>query len=107
MSDVIFSIIGYIVVVLGIISIFWIYQGSKKLTEGGIKTLFRYLFVLSTVCFVYVLWIIILVLFPGLLMEFSSTLISVQLFFSVILFTVITRIALHIKKLGELYGFRE
>ena len=105
MDEAIIGLVAYLVLGMGLISIIWIFKGMKKLTTGLIKGLFKYLLAIASLCLIYAAFNFCLVV--GVI-EINDPLSGlIHDVFIVVLFIIITRMALHAKFMGETYGFKE
>lgn len=105
-AEILFNIVAYVIIGMGLLAIVWIWQGARKLNKGEIKKLFDYIMLFAVVCFGLAIWNFVYVttrMDPGL--YFIND--AIRAIFAIMLFMVISRAALHIKKIGELYGFKE
>ncbi|ODS37604.1 hypothetical protein BEH94_10290 [Candidatus Altiarchaeales archaeon WOR_SM1_SCG] len=105
MIDTIYYIVIYIIAGMGLLSLIWIYQGIKNLTEGLIRTLFMHVFAIAGYAFSYAVWTFcVSVGIIELDVELYRILNGV---FIAIFFMIITRTAVYAKRIGIAYGFKK
>ncbi len=95
----------YLIAGMGFLSLIWIYQGLKNLTEGLLKSLFLNVFAIAGYAFAYTVWTFCAA--TGIIK------IDIQMYwvldsvFIVIFFILITRMAVYARKIGVMYGFKK
>lgn len=101
MDDLIFSIILYVIMAMGILSVAWMRSGMKGITDDLLKRLFRRLVALTMIAIVFAAWILISEISVG-----SQTVHRFVISISLVgMFALISGAALSVKKIGDTYGF--
>jgi len=59
MDDISFSIIVYVIVSIGLVSLAWLSTGMKKISDKLLKDLFRKLMALTAVAIAFAFWILV------------------------------------------------
>lgn len=102
MDDAIFSVIIYVIVSLGLISLAWLRSGMRGITDELLKNLFRYLVALTVIAIVFSLWVLLSEVGKQRDTLTYRFVVSVSL---VAIFALISRASLVVKRIGDTYGF--
>ncbi len=102
MDDLIFSLILYVVMAMGMLSVAWFRNGMRGITDPLFKSLFRYLTALTILAVIFAIWVLVSGLRqPELLTNRFVTSISL-----VAIFALLSGASLAVKKIGDMYGFK-
>jgi hypothetical protein len=105
MKEQVFYVIIYLIASMGFLSLIWIRQGMKNLTDGLIRTFFIHIFTIAGYAFAYALWAFCVNV--GIIKMDIYLYRILDSVFIAILFVIITRMAVYAKKIGIAYGFKE
>ena len=105
MTETIFYITIYLIASMGFLSLIWIHQGIKNLSEGLVRDLFMYIFAIAGYAFAYAVWAFCV----------SVGIIKIDIYlyrvldgaFIGVFFVIITRMAMYAKRIGIAYGFKK
>jgi uncharacterized membrane protein len=101
MDDAVFSVIIYVILSMGLLSVAWLRTGMKGITDNLLKELFRYLSALTMVTIAFTIGILFIEIMSSSGLVYR-TVISISL---VAIFALISGAARSVKKIGDVYGF--
>jgi len=101
MDDLSFSIIVYVIVSIGLVSVAWLFGGMKKISDRLLKDMFRRLVALTIVTIAFAFWILL-----STLQELEGPVYRFTMLISLVaVFATISGAALSAKKICDEYGF--
>lgn len=102
MNELFFSLILYIVISMGLISIAWIRTGMKRISDELILALFRYLVALTLTAIIFSLWILLSsnIIWDSFIFNFVNAIALVAIF------ALISGAARSVKAISDVYGFK-